>query len=168
MAQQIHLPPSPGGSDDLAGQHRRHGGKEGDREGREGILALGHGDAGDYTGTESSHSQLGDKVAAGAGGRSHGARTKWRDPRNLDWMPTKANGRLLPGVLDLQGCLQAGGWSKKSQKTSDLASGLTGTSSGPNQTRPITCHATTDEHQARATANPHQYTCTPASLPPSG
>ena len=49
----------------LAKRHGRHGGEEGDSQGGDRILALGHGEGGDHTCADTGHGQLGhDRRAA--------------------------------------------------------------------------------------------------------
>jgi len=45
-------------SEQLAHHHRSHGGEQGDAKGGEGVLALGHREAGDHAGAEAGHGQL--------------------------------------------------------------------------------------------------------------
>jgi hypothetical protein len=52
-------------SNHLANRHRRHGGKEGDPQGGDRVLALGHGEGGDHSSPQTSNGQLGhDRGAA--------------------------------------------------------------------------------------------------------
>jgi hypothetical protein len=53
-------------SEHLAHHHRGDGGEEGDAEGGEGVLSLGHGKAGDNAGSEAGDDDLG-----GGGGAIH-------------------------------------------------------------------------------------------------
>lgn len=61
-------------SEQLAGQHRRHCRKQRDAEGRERVLTLRDGHAGDHTGTKARNGQLGEQLAAitGSGAWRHG------------------------------------------------------------------------------------------------
>ena len=60
-----------GALENLAHQHCRHGGEEGDAEGGEGILPLGHRQTRDHAGAEAGHCDLAGDFAAGARGGSH-------------------------------------------------------------------------------------------------
>ncbi len=69
-------------SENLAKHHGGHGREQGDPQGGEGILALGHRHAGHHTGAEAGHRELGGEIAAGTGGGvgEHGGPGGWLRP----------------------------------------------------------------------------------------
>ena len=65
QSKQLGADPTYPTSKHLAKGHGRHGGEEGDSQGGDRILALGHGEGGDHASTDTGHGQLGhDRGAA--------------------------------------------------------------------------------------------------------
>lgn len=65
QSKQLGADPTCPTSQHLAKGHGRHGGEQGDPQGGDRILALGHGEGGDHTCPDTGHGQLGhDRGAA--------------------------------------------------------------------------------------------------------
>jgi hypothetical protein len=70
-----------GESDDLPDQNGGNGREKGDAEGGEGVLALGHGDAGDHARSKTGNGDLAGDFSLGGGGGEHGGGSSCRDAK---------------------------------------------------------------------------------------